>query len=244
MNETWHIYKITGNCGRAYVGVTKRGATVRWKQHQRDCASGADTYLYNAMRKYGVDWFSLQVLCECYSAREAKTCERALIASHNTYAHSGRGFNLTYGGDGNWGWKPSAKTKEKIGAKSAERMAKSPEYLKNMIAAQNPHQKRPWNRDRAIAMGHAKKGIKLSEEHIRKVRASSVGRIKTQETRDKLKANRPKGIWKPTKEATEKMKATKAHRGWCKIKYAEALFNRFDFTKQKGLGVLLKSARA
>lgn len=210
MESIWVIYKITGMCGRAYVGATKNGVRARWRQHQRDASYGVDTYLYRAMRKYGAGWFSVQILCECASKEEAKRAERAMITVHNTYANTGNGFNLTYGGDGNWGWKPSTETKARIGVKSAERMANNPDYSRKMVSGHTKDsRKRPGNRDRAISMGHAKKGIKLSEYQREKLRTASIGRVKTESEIAKLKAKRPKGIWKNPPEWTAKMKRTK-----------------------------------
>lgn len=225
--KTWTIYKITGNCGRAYVGLTSRKVIVRWANHIRDAANGSETFLHRAMRKYGVGWFSVATLCECYSKREAVTAERALIAAHNTYAHAGSGFNLTYGGDGNWGWKPSHEVRAKIGAKSAERMAANPEYVRKMVDGHNSStRKRPSNSARAAEMGRSKKGTKLSPEHAAKVRVQLIGRPKSDETLAKMRSTRPKGEWKPPQGWVDKMIVSKRHRGWCRKMYQLALNKR------------------
>lgn len=210
MTRIWRIYKATGKCGRAYVGVTTQTVQKRWEQHIRDARNGAPYLLHRAIRKYGTGWFSVEELTVCFSKREAIVCEKALIAAHDTYAHAKNGFNLTYGGDGNWGWKPTLETRKKIGAKSAERLAANPEYVQRMIAARTgPPPVTQKKRDRAAAMGRAKKGIKLSDEHRAKISAAGVGRVKSPETIKKMKALRPKGKWKPPQEWVEKMRITK-----------------------------------
>jgi hypothetical protein len=52
------------------------------------------------MRKYGTDNFSIAVLYEATSFLELQAVERGLIAEHGTYASSGKGYNLTSGGEG------------------------------------------------------------------------------------------------------------------------------------------------
>lgn len=89
------IYKITNKVnGKSYIGQTRYTLEFRWRQHihKKD-----DTYFHNAIRKYGIESFSLEILEECdYS----KLNEREIfyIAKYNTFKE---GYNLTIGGDGN-----------------------------------------------------------------------------------------------------------------------------------------------
>lgn len=102
MSDVWTIYKITGNCGRGYVGVTKRGAMVRWKQHIKDAKNGANFVLHRAIRKYGAEWFTIQTLCpkgiwkppiswtlkaiETKARRRAEKLEIKLFNQYNLFA--------------------------------------------------------------------------------------------------------------------------------------------------------------
>jgi hypothetical protein len=52
------------------------------------------------MRKYGTDNFSIAALYEASSFFELQVVERGLIAEHGTHASSGKGYNLTSGGEG------------------------------------------------------------------------------------------------------------------------------------------------
>jgi hypothetical protein len=205
--EIFYIYKVTGKCGRSYVGVTKRTPLLRWKQHIKESYAGSTTVFHNAIRKYGESWFSIKIITECFSRSEAEVCERAMIAAHDTYCRGGKGFNLTIGGDGNWGWAPSEETKRKIGEKSRERMAANPDYLRKMVASRSKNQKRPQNSKRAAEMGRAKKGISLSDEHRRKISLSSRGRVNSKESIEKAKVSR--SWYRPTQETIEKMRASK-----------------------------------
>lgn len=204
----WVIYKATGKCGRGYIGLTKNGKDFRWKRHLKAAANGEQSALYNAIRKYGPDWFTVEVICECYSVREAKACERAMIASHGTYAHTGGGFNLTYGGDGNWGWKPSAEVRAKIGAKSSERLAANPEYAKLMGLGRRG-KKKIFTAEHRANMSRANKGRVLPPEWRAKISAAGKGRKHSPESIEKMKAARPKGTWKPSAETCAKISASK-----------------------------------
>ena len=89
------IYKITNQINnKAYIGQSIH-IEERWKEHERD-SNTIDTLLYRAMRKYGFDNFSFEVLEEC---PEAKLNEREIywIKFFDTFEN---GYNLTMGGDG------------------------------------------------------------------------------------------------------------------------------------------------
>ncbi len=95
------VYKITNNVnGHGYIGITQCSLAKRWREHLSAARTGSDKRLYKAMRKYGVDNFSIAVLYEATSFQELQVVERGLIASHGTYANSGNGYNLTSGGEG------------------------------------------------------------------------------------------------------------------------------------------------
>lgn len=75
---------------------------------------GSTHIIHRAMRKYGANNFRVELLTQCVSLDEAKTCERAMIASHSTYYRAGSGYNMTIGGEGSIGLKHSEETKRKI----------------------------------------------------------------------------------------------------------------------------------
>lgn len=95
------VYKITNNVnGHGYIGITQCALAKRWREHLCAARTGSDKRLYRAMRKYGTDNFSIAVLYEADSFQELQVVERGLIASHGTYASTGKGYNLTSGGEG------------------------------------------------------------------------------------------------------------------------------------------------
>lgn len=94
-----YIYKITNLINnKVYIGQTtdyKR----RFSEH-RSLGYGRQNskYLYNAMRHYGIDNFSFEVIeyCENYNERE-----KFWIKEYNSYykAENGWGYNMTEGGE-------------------------------------------------------------------------------------------------------------------------------------------------
>lgn len=89
------IYKITNKVnGKSYIGQTRYTIEFRWKQHQH---KKDNTYFHNAIHKYGVDNFSIEILEEC-DIEELNQKEIFYIAKYDTFKN---GYNLTIGGDGN-----------------------------------------------------------------------------------------------------------------------------------------------
>lgn len=89
------IYKITNKVnGKSYIGQTRYTIEFRWKQHQH---KKDNTYFYNAIHKYGVENFSIEILEEC-NIEDLNSREIFYIAKYDTFNN---GYNLTIEGDGN-----------------------------------------------------------------------------------------------------------------------------------------------
>ena len=101
MDKISGIYVITNLInGKQYVGLSKN-CYKRWNDHYSKsyCSKREDDKhkaLYMAMRKYGRENFSFQILEEC---SEDELCEREIfwIKKLDTYKN---GYNETHGGDG------------------------------------------------------------------------------------------------------------------------------------------------
>ena len=97
------IYKVTNNInGKVYIGQTRCGLNIRWKQHVNNsaCENANDynTYLHVAMRKYGIDAFSIEEIETCDNT-ELNDREIFWIARYNSFNNQ-YGYNLTLGGGG------------------------------------------------------------------------------------------------------------------------------------------------
>lgn len=92
------VYKITNkHNNKCYVGITKRTIQERFGEHCENASMGAKYKLTNAIRKYGKDSFSIEIIEECETKEIAVLRETHWINTLNTYKE---GYNMTLGGDG------------------------------------------------------------------------------------------------------------------------------------------------
>ena len=94
------IYCITNKINnKKYIGQSKN-IYKRWKQHKNKIKSNDNNYLYNAIRLYGLENFSFEIIEEC-SIDELNEREIYYINYFDSYNN---GYNSTYGGDGSSGF--------------------------------------------------------------------------------------------------------------------------------------------
>lgn len=113
--------------GKVYVGKTTIDPRVRWTQHKTNARHNrSDSYLYNSMRKYGIENFVIEVIDHGESEQELNAKEIKWIATLKS-SQAAYGYNCTPGGDGakhgpssrcrQKGWRVlSEETKAKISA--------------------------------------------------------------------------------------------------------------------------------
>jgi hypothetical protein len=101
IKRVWVIYcHIHTESGRRYVGLTSQTWQKRWKNHVNAAksAKGKGSYHFaNAIRKYGADAFSHEVLEVCSTLEEANAAEARWIERHKTRDPI-FGFNIEPGG--------------------------------------------------------------------------------------------------------------------------------------------------
>ena len=92
-----YIYKITNKINnKIYIGMTYRTVAERWNEHCNSYKYARDNHrpLYNAMNKYGLENFSIEVIEETDNPEER---EKYWIEQYNSFKY---GYNATKGGDG------------------------------------------------------------------------------------------------------------------------------------------------
>jgi len=90
------IYKITNLItGKNYIDQTNSTVEDRYKVHKKSYKSGKCHKLYNAMKKYGVDNFIVETICETSTPNED---EQFYIKKYNSVKN---GYNISYGGNCN-----------------------------------------------------------------------------------------------------------------------------------------------
>lgn len=93
------IYKISSTVtDKVYIGLTTTSVHSRWQGHMYTLNTGDKKPLYNAMRKYGVDTFSVECIdSSATSINELKDLEKMYIKKYDCRAP--KGYNLTDGGE-------------------------------------------------------------------------------------------------------------------------------------------------
>lgn len=91
------IYLITNKVnGKQYVGQTTRSLKIRWNNH---CYIRPDSSaIGRAIRKYGKEAFTIEVIIETDSLEQLNLYEQEYIQKFNTLAPNG--YNLKQGGNG------------------------------------------------------------------------------------------------------------------------------------------------
>lgn len=93
------VYKLTNTAnGKAYVGITARALDTRWLEHCQRAREGVrESRLYAAIRKYGFEAFTREVIATADTEEEVRSLECAFILNLGTYQG---GYNCNEGGCG------------------------------------------------------------------------------------------------------------------------------------------------
>ena len=114
MNK-YYCYKITNEINdKVYIGITNNPKR-RWADHTKyKNKEGGHRPLYRAINKYSSDNFKMDILSERNSWD--KICEEEIryIKKYNSFWTSGKGYNLTTGGQGATNTIISPETKKKL----------------------------------------------------------------------------------------------------------------------------------
>ena len=185
-----YVYKITNTVNnKSYIGISVNEPEK--DRIQKHLSGKGNRVLANAVKKYGKDAFTYEVLEANVFDEFLPDLEVAYIANCNTIAP--HGYNLTHGGDNH----------KKLSADTRRKMSEAHKGKKN-------HQ---FGRRHSVStrrkMSEAHKGKKLSTEARRKMSETRKGRKHSTETRRKI-SEAKKGR-KHSIEARRKM--SEAHKG-------------------------------
>lgn len=188
------IYKITNLINKhLYIGFTsQQPPEKRWKQEIRTARNGAmrrgrrcwNGYFFNALRKYGAENFSFEIL------KQGEDAEWGLVVEEPYYIAMYRPeYNMTAGGEGVLGYKWSREAKEKASARMTG-LKKSPEWCAAISKAKRgvpaPNSNFYTSEHRQL-VSQLHRGIPKSPEHRAKLSAANIGHVPTPETREKLR---------------------------------------------------------
>lgn len=110
--EKGRIYKITNKeNGLIYIGCTVNSLEKRFGEHLSRCfTSEHKSKLYNSMKKYGQENFTIELIEEC-DLNVIYETEKKYIESYDSYNN---GLNSTIGGEGCLGYSHSPEMRVKI----------------------------------------------------------------------------------------------------------------------------------
>ena len=161
------IYQITNKInGKSYIGFTTLPSGKRWKRHIYLTNRGSKIYFHNAIRKYGPENFTCEILEDGWSPEIGlKIREPYWISVLKPE------YNLTAGGEGQLGRYMSEETKHKISLSNKGKTLSEETRVK-------------------ISLGMKGKknclGNTLSSEHRAKLSLVSRGRIFSKESKHKM----------------------------------------------------------
>lgn len=206
----FHAYLVSKGGVPKYVGITKRGVMVRWSEHKK--TQSQNTAMANAIRKHGVDAFTVEHIASAIDYESLCAIERSLIEQYGTM--SPKGYNLKEGGKqcfkfseetkarmsaGRIGKIPSEETRARLRAAhklrpaplppSAETRAKMSASRKGRVLGPMPEARKA----KISAAKSGKPGPPVSASARAKIAASKLGKpghIPTAETRAKMSAAR------------------------------------------------------
>jgi group I intron endonuclease len=119
--HSYDVYKITNKINnKVYIGITSKGVSARWKEHLYNAEHGCPFKLHNAIRKYGKESFSIELVDFCNNWEELTEKEQYYISKYNSIQDE-FGYNMTEGGDGTFGRQHTEETKDKIRQKALGR---------------------------------------------------------------------------------------------------------------------------
>lgn len=180
-----HTNKVNG---KKYFGITRQRCKTRW---QGGNGYSSNPYFSAAIKKYGWDGFTHEIIAQGVSKQEACELEQYLIRTHDTTNRS-KGYNISIGGEfGNLGRKYSDAEKAKMSERT-KKLWDDEEYRRKNLKSRKGY---VYTEEHRKHLSEALKGHRFSEEQKKKIGEA----IRKSE---KFKANRKtwnKGI-KYTKE--------------------------------------------
>lgn len=172
------IYKCTNIVNsKKYIGKTIN-YEKRIKQHIRNAKNKKLNYpIYKAIRKYGIENFKWEILAECINEIDLNNKEREFIKSEKSTVYE-NGYNLSYGGDGQLGYKHTDEFKNNLSKRMMNNQytlgrTLSEEHKiklkKSSLGSKCPNKGRAFTKERKLHLSKILKGRIFSEEHKKKL---------------------------------------------------------------------------
>lgn len=208
-NSAASIYKITNTINsKVYIGATIQNPPEdRWYRHtnikQRN--QQKSKLLYRAFDKYGIDKFKFEVIYQSLDHEHClKEMEPYFIKLYESYWKTGKGYNLTLGGEGVWGLKHTIESKQKMSNSQKKRFENPSEIQK--IRDKHIGTKHTQEHKDKIKQSVCKyysihsgpwRGKTLTDKHKKNLSKARLGKTPTKETVDKIR-DKNSSVWEVT----------------------------------------------
>lgn len=93
--NNYTVYKHTTPSGKVYIGITGKDVEARWRNGS---GYSRNNHFWNAIKKYGWENISHEILASNLSREEACEAEKMYICLYQS-ADQSKGYNLTFGGE-------------------------------------------------------------------------------------------------------------------------------------------------
>jgi group I intron endonuclease len=190
MTKTGVIYCLTSPSGKRYVGQSWN-IEKRLNYYKRIDGCKGQQKIYNALKRYGFDSFSVEILDYCFDQDQMDDAECYWIAFYDTIKN---GYNIREGGSrGQWSdemrllisertkeaMKANPRTKEsyEIGAEKCKGQTRS-DVVKTLMSKNRT--------GKGCKDDNAWYGKPLPEDHRRKIGEGNKGKIRSEETKKKI----------------------------------------------------------
>lgn len=194
MTKIYSIYRATNLInGKVYIGFDSNWPK-RKDEHLWAASRGDSITFYNAIRKYGSDNFSWEVIYQSTDGDHTKNVmEEFFIKEHHSHIHfeNSNGYNMTLGGEGKLGYHHSQSAKEKI-AKWNSAKTVSQDTRKKISDSKKG---KPMRHSGSFAPGHVpwSKGKTMSAEYSATCSKSQQKRFQNEHELRMLAKAREKG---------------------------------------------------
>lgn len=231
---------------KKYVGFSN-DVEARQRQHIRDANNGSKCILHKAMRKYGNENFSLEIIYESLDRTHILEMETYFIKKYESYWQTGKGYNMTFGGEGASGYKHTPEELENLSKRfsgsgnpmfgkpcSDERKRNISNSLTGlMVGEKNPFYGKHHTENMRKYLGEKSRGRKASDSTRKKMSESHKKRFEDPAIRQEL-SKRYSGSANPMfgKHHTEESKQKSREKHLGKIPWNKGI-PRTDEEKQK-----------
>jgi hypothetical protein len=219
-----YIYKIQFPNGKHYIGLTTTSLKQREGQHKK-CAKRGDTRcLYTALRKYDmVETFELIEIDTADTLEKLCEMEIIYIKEYNSYYMNGKGYNMTFGGEGTNGYIFTEEDKQKQ-SEITKRYFENPEARQKQSDALKKYFDNPEARQQMseIKKQYFEDNQDAGKEHSERMKKyhenNPEARQKASEKTIKYYENNPEAIQKLSKTTTKYFENPQARQKHSEIK--------------------------